>query len=393
MKNIIEECYKKSVDLLIKNSTSYGLMASSLTEKAKSRNYTSVFARDTGICALGMTVSGNKKLIKIAERSLISLANYQADNGQIPNFVRPELNKADFWYVNCIDATLWWLIAVKYFDKYAKPYKSLEKRLAKNIIKALLWLHAHEHPKFFLLTQNEASDWADIMPRSGFVLYTNALWYWLKKLYGIQSHRESRLTANYLFSPWQKIPDNFFKKNYRAKRLIKMVKAKLKKQEHLISFINYSFWGDDADVLANSLAIAGGLVNGKKTEKVYKSVDAMRKKKSLPVAVLYKPVLEKSELWRPYMLSHKQNYPYQYQNGGIWPFASAFWVIALSKAGKKKEAEDELAKIALANSKNNWQFNEWLSPKTGQPMGMSGQSWNAGAFLLAYWYLKGKIKI
>ena len=32
---------------------------------------------------------------------------------------------------------------------------------------------AQEHQRFFLLQQNEASDWADIMPRSGFVLYTN----------------------------------------------------------------------------------------------------------------------------------------------------------------------------------------------------------------------------
>ena len=51
---------------------------------------------------------------------------------------------------------------------------------------------AQEHQRFFLLQQNEASDWADIMPRSGFVLYTNALWYCVKRLYGIEHGRDTR---------------------------------------------------------------------------------------------------------------------------------------------------------------------------------------------------------
>ena len=42
-----------------------------------------------------------------------------------------------------------------------------------SIERAIHWLLAQEHQRFFLLQQNEASDWADIMPRSGYVLYTN----------------------------------------------------------------------------------------------------------------------------------------------------------------------------------------------------------------------------
>ena len=54
---------------------------------------------------------------------------------------------------------------------------TLRRRYARRIQLAMQWLLAQEHQRFFLLQQNEASDWADIMPRSGFVLYTNALWY------------------------------------------------------------------------------------------------------------------------------------------------------------------------------------------------------------------------
>ncbi len=392
MKNIIEECYKRSVDLLIKNSTPFGLMASSVTEKAKSRNYTSIFARDASICSLGMAVSGHKKLIKTAEKSLISLAGGQARNGQIPNFVKPEKDESDFWYLGAIDATLWWLIAIKYFDKHVKPDKLLAVRLKKNIEMAINWLEAQEHQKFFLLTQNEASDMADIMPRSGFVLSTNALWHMVKRYYNLLNAKDTKQSFNYIFNPWQKIPDSFYKKVYRAKRLIRLAKAKKSKENYYLSFVNYSFSGEDADMFGNCLAIISGLANDKQAEKIRKSFIGLRGKKLLPLPVLFKPIDEKSKLWRDYMLVHKQNYPYQYWNGGVWPFAAYFWSIVLAKAGQKKEAEEELEKIAKANFKNNWQFNEWLSAKTGQPMGMAGQSWNAGAFLLAYWYLKGKVK-
>ena len=43
---------------------------------------------------------------------LDALVAQQAPNGQIPKYVDPEGQDADFWYLGCIDATLWWLIAV-----------------------------------------------------------------------------------------------------------------------------------------------------------------------------------------------------------------------------------------------------------------------------------------
>ena len=57
------------------------------------------------------------------------------------------------------------------------------------------WLLAQEHQHFRLLQQNEASDWADIMPRSGFVLYTNALWYAVKRRFDLP-HADARTTTS-----------------------------------------------------------------------------------------------------------------------------------------------------------------------------------------------------
>lgn len=105
------------------------------------------------------------------------------------------------------------------------------------------------------------------------------------------------------------------------------------------------------------------------------------------------PIKEGSRLWRPYMNRHKQNVPHQYHNGGIWPYAGGFWVLLLSKLRRKKPAWTELGKLAEANRVNNWNFNEWFHGRTGEPMGMGGQSWNAAMFLLAYHTLHDTINL
>jgi hypothetical protein len=231
------------------------------------------------------------------------------------------------------------------------------------------------------------------MPRSGYVLYSNVLWYWVKKLYGLNGAKITKESFNYLFYSSQKIPQSFFQEFPRAKKLIEYLKMKTKKQDYYFSFINYSFNGEDADVLGNCLAVISGLTKQKMSQKIITNFLKQRTSKLLPMPVLFKPIMKNTKLWRGYMTEHDLNLPYQYHNGGIWPFAGCFWAMTLFKSGFKKEAWEEMDKIANANKMNNWQFNEWFHAKTGKPMGMSGQSWNAGVFLLAYYYLKGNIKL
>ena len=128
-----------------------------------------------------------------------TLARHQAANGQIPKFVDVARNEPDFWYLGCIDATLWWLIGISFIDSRGGKMR-LRRRFAREIRRALDWLLAQEHQRFRLLQQNEASDWADIMPRSGFVLYSNALWHQVKSRYRLAHAEETRthLDAIYL---------------------------------------------------------------------------------------------------------------------------------------------------------------------------------------------------
>jgi glycogen debranching enzyme len=84
------------------------------------------------------------------------------------------------------------------------------------------------------------------------------------------------------------------------------------------------------------------------------------------------------------MSRHRQNFAWQYHNGGIWPFVGGFWVTALAERGERAKAERGLAKVAAANALGDWAFTEWLHGQTGAPAGMRGQSWNAAAFLMAH---------
>jgi glycogen debranching enzyme len=377
--DITDECYERSLELLRRNSLSGGVIACAKSAKAVDRGYASVFGRDAAICSLGMVASGDAKLVRHAEKGLITLARHQAPNGQIPKYVRPDSREVDFWYSGCIDATLWWLIALDYFNR-ALPNRGLKKRLEPKIGKALNWLFCQEHQGMYLLQQNEASDWADIMPRSGFVLYSNALWYHVKQLFSVPAAGRTRHFFHDLFYPFDKTCST----HRRVRILTEYVKAGAKQRDFFLSFVNFSFWGEEVDVYGNILACLMGLSSREMAGRIVDSLLRLRVHHPYPVRVVHAPIRQISRLWRPYMERHGQNFPFQYHNGGIWPFVTGFWVLLLGKLGRKVLAWKELERYAEACRVNNWEFNEWLHGKTGKPLGMPGQSWNAAMFVLAY---------
>ncbi|NUN24604.1 MAG: glycoside hydrolase [Candidatus Jettenia caeni] len=384
--NLIQECYSRSLQLLKNNSTSAGIIACAKSRKAVDRSYASIFGRDAAICSLGMIASKDPELVHNAKISILTLAQYQAPNGQIPKYVKPELKEVDFWYSGCIDATLWWLIAVNFYAR-TFPEERFTEHLRTTIDHALNWLFCQEHQGLFLLQQNEASDWADIMPRSGFVLYSNALWYHVKKLYKISTADKTKHYFKTVFFPFDKaVPEH-----RRARILAHYIRNKAKCSNFYLSFVNFSFWGEEIDVFGNILSAIFGLAYASKASRIADTILSLKAHRPYPIRVTHTPIQEKSQLWRPYMQRHKQNLPYQYHNGGIWPFAGGFWIILLMKLGRKGLAWNELGCLAEANKINNWEFNEWFHGKTGEPMGMAGQSWNAAMFMLAFHALQDSI--
>ena len=381
---LIEACRQKSVELLRTNLSPQGILAATPGARAESRGYAAIFGRDAAVCAIGMALSGDAMLEREAATGLVTLAGQQAANGQIPKFVGLSGQEADFWYLGCIDATLWWLIALHFLDG-RDPEAGLRRRLAPGIAKAIQWLEAQEHQRFFLLQQNEASDWADIMPRSGFVLYTNALWYRVKQLYGLARAEETRANFDQLFHPYSAVLAEY----RRARLLTHYAKRGAKHRDLYLSFVNFSFFGEEGDVFGNLLALLYGLADGEATRRTLRALDRAGIAEPWPVRVVCAPIAATDPLWRAYMSRHLQNLEWQYHNGGIWPLVGGFWVAALALAGERDRASAGLAKLAGVNALDNWAFNEWLHGLTLAPGGMRGQSWNAAAFLIALDAVRG----
>lgn len=378
------DAHRAAVELLRRNLTPTGVLAASRTPAAEARNYTRIFGRDAAICALGMLASGDGDLEQGARASLETLARHQAANGQIPKYVDPEETEPDFWYVGCIDATLWWLIAVSELSR-----RESDERFAAGlrgaVDGALNWLLCQEHPRLYLLQQNEASDWADIMPRSGYVLYSNALWYHVKRLYDMADADATKFHFNHLFYPFSRQrPD------YRRLRLLTdYVLDGYPGSELYLSFVNLGFWGEEGDVFGNLLAILLGLADPGPAGRILEALRRETVDQPAPVRAVCWPIEPSQCGWRPYMDRHSQNRPWQYHNGGAWPFIGGFWSLALHQCGFRDEAFAALDRLIEANRRDDWAHWEWFHGRSGEAAGMRGQSWNASMYLLTEAALDG----
>jgi glycogen debranching enzyme len=373
---LLDTCSQASLALLERNLTPHGILAALRTEAAEARRYTRIFGRDAAICVIAMCGSGVPALEQGAVASLDALAAQQAANGQIPKYVDPEGRDADFWYLGCIDATLWWLIAVDHVRRHGQVGPS---HWAREVSRAVDWLLAQEHQHFRLLQQNEASDWADIMPRSGYVLYSNALWYEVKRRYALDHAEETQHHFNHLFNPFQRdLPE------YHRARLLQHYARRGRRDPGLyLSFVNLAVVGDEGDVFGNVLAIQSGLADPAMAHRIVDTITQAHAGEPYPVRVVLHPLSRQHPLWRAYMGRHQQNIVHQYHNGGIWPFVGGFWVMALARLGLHEQAWSELVRLAQVNALDDWRFTEWFHGRTLAPMGMAGQSWNAATFLLA----------
>lgn len=374
--SLLADARRASLALLEANLTPHGILAASRTEAAVARRYTRIFGRDAAICVMAMCGSGLAALEQGAVASLDALAAQQAANGQIPKYVDPEGQDADFWYLGCIDATLWWLIAVDHVRTHGTVGAT---HWSREVALAIQWLMGQEHQHFRLLQQNEASDWADIMPRSGYVLYTNALWAEVKRRFALAHADDTRHHFNHLFNPFQRdLPE------YHRARLLRHYARRGRRDPGLyLSFVNLSFVGDEGDVFGNVLAVLAGLADESMAHRIVHTIDAARAAEPWPVRVTLHPMAPTHELWRAYMGRHQQNLVHQYHNGGLWPFVGGFWVMTLARLGLGDQAQAALLRLAQANAHGDWRFTEWFHGKTLAPMGMAGQSWNAATFLLA----------
>src|ERR1700741_2381759 len=59
---LLADCHARAIELLERNQTPAGILAAAPTSRAEQRGYTAIFGRDAAICALGLGVSGSRRL-------------------------------------------------------------------------------------------------------------------------------------------------------------------------------------------------------------------------------------------------------------------------------------------------------------------------------------------
>jgi len=361
---IIDRAFEKAKEVLKKCSTKKGFYAAF-------PGYAGVWSRDSIITSIGASLI-EEKFKETFKRSLITLAKAQSKKGQIPNAV---IDKGAEY--KSIDSTLWFVFG-HYLYKQRYKDDSLYKKHKKNIDKALTWLSYQDMGEDLMLEQLPTTDWQDAFPhRYGHTINTQALYYKILNLTGkkrdakklrknVNKNKDDKLWQENYYLPWR------WKNHNKYKEL-----------------------GEWFDSLGNLLAIIFELADKEQSEKIFNHIKNKKINKPYPVKAIFPPIRPKTKEWQDYFKDCAAGKAYHYLNSGIWTFIGGFYICALVKHKKIKEAQKELLQLAKANLQKPF-YSEWLNGKTGRP-GISGdgskdgnQAWNAGMYIAAYESVKKK---
>lgn len=410
---IIDEAYREALKVLQNCSHSLGMKAS-----AKVRGYSQVWARDSMISLLGALLVDDEAIRYVLRMSITTLRNYQSSLGIIPNNVDARTKKVNFQAY--ADGGLWFVIGNESFFR-ATGDKSFLKQNYAAIKKVLHWYEYQDGEQSGLVSMREAADWEDLFAVRDKSLYLNVLYYQgllrgadVAKILGdntsyklyTKKARDLRSCINKKFWYFEKknireiIEHNFgTKDDYKkidgtlGRKLILPSKTLFKKDSYYLHYIAFRDFGERFDAFGNIMTILTGVANREKSLQILKFIKKYKLTKPYPIKSVYPPVFPNEKEWRYYYAFGNLNLPHQYHNGGIWPFLGGFYIAALVKMRKNKEAERSLTTLALLNKKgeeNKWEFNEWFHGKSGKPMGMAEQAWSAGMYIYAYWCVKKK---
>ncbi|PIV64679.1 MAG: hypothetical protein COZ37_00795 [bacterium (Candidatus Ratteibacteria) CG_4_10_14_3_um_filter_41_18] len=354
-----EEAYSKAVEVLKRCATPYGFFAAY-------PGYDAVWARDSMIISLGASLVKVPSFKETFAKSLITLAQHQSRLGQIPNAVDIFSKRKSHVDYASIDSTLWYIIG---HYTYKKRYhdSSLFRRYRSSIQKALLWLSYQDVGEEGTLEQLPTTDWQDAFPHKyGRTINTQALYYRVLLLTG--KDREAVILKNIINKDKGKgLWGGDFYLAWRWK-----------------NHQTYREQGEWFDSLGNILAMVFDLADKKQTIKILSYIRRMKIDLPYPVKAIYPPIRRGSKYWEDYFENCDARKPFHYLNGGIWPYIGGFYVLALVKDKRMKEARGQLEKLAEANTLLNRNFSEWLDGKTGRPCQGGNQGWNAGMYILAY---------
>lgn len=393
MSAIIETALDHAREVLNRECSPIGLMASP-------EGYPHVWARDSVITSLGAVLALEHALC--LRRSLETLGSQQSELGAIPNNVSVATGRLDHTNAGSVDSNLWFILGHHIQFKMFGDVDFLRAH-GSSLERALLWLRYQDSNGCGLLEVHEAADWADLLANRFNILYDNVLWYAslramaaLARVVGADGTRYDALADDVR----HKIRIVLWVGTENAdewgatcpghtewKHTLSQVDPVLVKRPFFLPYVAFRDFGDYCDVFGNLLAILFGVANPAQEKRILDYLHQVGIAEPYPVRALHPVIHPGNKDWREYYRNNNLNLPDQYHNGGIWPFVGGFYIAALVKAGRMKEATHQLEKLAEVNRQGideEWEFNEWCHGQTGRPMGYPHQAWSAGMYVFAH---------
>ena len=283
----------------------------------------------------------------------------------------------------------------------AEFYPTLEK--------ILFLLGCWEFNNRGLLYVPQTGDWTDEYVQHGYVLYDQLL-YWralsdMGEFYRAMHGNEDQLLfekagrlrdligANYWFAECT-IDDPHA---YHPVLHRKGCELADEHNRHWMSFFTPSGYGYRFDTLANVLVSLFGIASDHQREQVDRFIANNVVAADAGLLPAFHPIIQPDDaLWNELQVSFSftfKNKPYEFHNGGLWPFVTGFYVVDLAQRGKADLARKYLAGIDAANALDQaggeWGFPEYLHGKTFAPGGTHQQGWSAAAAVMGHHALQG----
>jgi hypothetical protein len=277
------------------------------------------------------------------------------------------------------------------------------ERYYKNIVKIIRVLDIWEFNDKYFIYVPMGGDWADEYINEGYILYDQLLYLqalkefsFIKEVLGkkhTKTDEEIRvfrkmIEINYFLQSKNLSSDMVYNEVIFKKGL----EENVHKKDYMLPYFNPAGYGKKFDGFANSLAINCDVISNSFKKIIIRHVNnTFTKRKTGKLIPAFWPVIKRGSEWKMLKDNYSEefrNRPYEYHNGGLWPFINGFYTAAVARINKKAAIE-YLDALNLANykskkSEKEWGFYEFINSKNFRVGGAKYQAWSAAGGIMAY---------